>query len=365
MTAFAFSIGNKGYVGIGYSGSTFCNDWWEYNPAVDTWTKKADFPGGLRQRGISFAVNGKGYVGLGSMGNTLYGDIWEYDPTTDSWTQKNNFGGTPRVQAVGFAIGNKGYVGTGIDNPSTAHFTKDFWEYDPINDSWTQKTDFPGTIRSSATGFSIGTKGFVGTGDYTSVFSDFWEYNSNSDTWVQKASFGGGPIYYAVSFSINDKGYVGTGSPNSTSRSKVFYEYDTTLNQWTHMTDVGIRKRTEAIGFSIGNKGYIGTGYDSAMIYDKDFWEFSNGLTSIDQSFNSIHATITPNPSNNHLLIEASTENCMISIFNADGQLLLYKKFISQLNIDVSEFREGIYCARIQSGEYITTKKIVVSHSQL
>jgi hypothetical protein len=42
----------------------------------------------------------------------------------DSWTQKDDFGGTVRSNAVGFSIGGKGYIGTGSDGS----FCKDFWE---------------------------------------------------------------------------------------------------------------------------------------------------------------------------------------------------------------------------------------------
>src|SRR6185503_18531721 len=67
----------------------------------------------------------------------------------DTWTQKADFGGTGRAYAVGFSIGSKGYIGTGSSNG------KDFWEYDPATDTWTQKADFGGTYRSFAAGFSI------------------------------------------------------------------------------------------------------------------------------------------------------------------------------------------------------------------
>ena len=65
----------------------------------------------------------------------------------DTWTQKANFGwtgteekGTARVDAVAFSIGDRGYLGTGYDGSNQ----KDFWEYDPINDVWTQMADFGG-----------------------------------------------------------------------------------------------------------------------------------------------------------------------------------------------------------------------------
>jgi len=59
-----------------------------------------------------------------------------------------------------FSIGNKGYIGTGYD-PS---YKNDFWEYDPTANNWTRKADFLGSARQLAVGFSIGNKGYIGTG---------------------------------------------------------------------------------------------------------------------------------------------------------------------------------------------------------
>ena len=96
----------------------------------------------------------------------------------------NSFGGTKRGSAVGFSIGTKGYVGTGEDGSG---YTKDFCEYDPAGNaglgSWTTKTDFGGTARKDAVGFAI-TKGYIGTG-YDGVYKkDFWEYDPAANTWT-------------------------------------------------------------------------------------------------------------------------------------------------------------------------------------
>jgi hypothetical protein len=39
---------------------------------------------------------------------------------------------------------------------------------------------------------AIGNKGYVGTGQYAGSLADFWEYDPLSNTWTQKANFGGG-----------------------------------------------------------------------------------------------------------------------------------------------------------------------------
>src|SRR6266550_230039 len=102
----------------------------------------------------------------------------------DTWTQKADFGGTERSSAVGFSIDSKGYIGTGTPFCIT---TKDFWEYDPATDAWTQKADLGGSERSSAVGFSIGSKGYIGTGQdcVSGGQRDFWEYDPVTNAWIQ------------------------------------------------------------------------------------------------------------------------------------------------------------------------------------
>ncbi len=45
----------------------------------------------------------------------------------NTWTKKADFDGVARIQAVGFSIGDKGYIGTG----GRVGYEKDFWEYNP------------------------------------------------------------------------------------------------------------------------------------------------------------------------------------------------------------------------------------------
>jgi len=186
-----------------------------------------------------------------------------------TWTQKAFFGGTARQNAVGFSIGTKGYIGTG--RPT---LEKDFWEWDQATNVWTQKADFGGTKRSYAVGFSIGTKGYIGTGqDLNSARTkDFWEWDQATNIWIQKANFGGTGRYQAVGFSIGNKGYIGTGS-DSTAKTKDFWEWNSVTNIWTQKANFSGTARQGAVGFSIGTKGYIGTGEDGSN-GAKDFWEW-------------------------------------------------------------------------------------------
>ncbi|MBI3502598.1 MAG: T9SS type A sorting domain-containing protein [Bacteroidetes bacterium] len=209
--AVGFSIGTKGYIGTGVGGPGKMNDFWEWDQSTNTWTQKANVGGGLRDYAVGFSVGNYGYIGTGFTTNYAK-DFWQYDPSTDTWTQKANFGGTARCYSVGFFILNKGYIGTGEDQVGN---TNDFWEYNPSNDTWTQKANFAGTKRREAVGFSVGGLGYLGTGYDGGISNpsckDFWEYNPGTDSWTQRPSFGGGPRMDAVGFSVGNCGYIGTG----------------------------------------------------------------------------------------------------------------------------------------------------------
>ena len=71
------------------------------------------------------------------------------------WTQKADFGGAARSGAVGFSIGNKGYMGTGVSGNTKFN---DFWEYDPETNVWTQKANVTFTGRNNATSFTLEEK---------------------------------------------------------------------------------------------------------------------------------------------------------------------------------------------------------------
>lgn len=190
-----------------------------------------------------------------------------------TWTRKADFGGSERFWAVGFSIGDKGYIGTGLSGNNV--YYKDFWEFDPMTNAWSQKADFGGSARDRAIGFGIGNKGYVGTGSSSSngYLKDFWEYDTSTNSWTRKADFGGPGRYSAFSFVIGTKGYVGTGDIASFTHSKDFWEYDQATDKWTRKADFGGVARQYAAAFAINGRGYAGTGYIGSRL--SDFWEYN------------------------------------------------------------------------------------------
>ena len=154
--AVAFSINDIGYVGTGVDTAEIVhNDFWQYDPTLDTWAQVADLPASVRRNAVGFAINNKGYVGTGmdmaeaSMsGSTTLNDFWEYDPALNAWTQKANYPGGFGFGvyfATAFVSGSKGYVCCGKLGPND--YINQLWEYKPAIDQWAQLPGFPGGVR--------------------------------------------------------------------------------------------------------------------------------------------------------------------------------------------------------------------------
>jgi hypothetical protein len=78
-------------------------------------------------------------------------DFWEYDPSTQVWTKKADFTGAPRWSAVGFSIGNRGYIGTGLEVIGSFGYLKtDFWEYMDSNATGVAYTTVTGITANNA-----------------------------------------------------------------------------------------------------------------------------------------------------------------------------------------------------------------------
>jgi N-acetylneuraminic acid mutarotase len=105
----------------------------------------------------------------------------------NTWTKLNDVGMGKRERATGFSIGSLGYLCGGLDTAEVIH--KDLWAYDPQTDAWTQKADLPGSARRDAVSFVIDNYAFVGSGmDSISgptgtTLKDFWRYNPSTNSW--------------------------------------------------------------------------------------------------------------------------------------------------------------------------------------
>jgi len=206
--ASGFAVGDMGYVTLGKVDDTYYREVTRYTPATDTWEFMSNKPGyGSSMKSPVFVINGKAYV-------PAAGEMYEYDPALNAWTKKaypaelEYFG-----SGVAFSIGNKGYMGIGwIHNQSEV--TPRLFEYEPVTDTWKRKADFPGIPRTNSVFFTLPNgKAYVGLGitSDSNFLKDMWEFDPVANTWSRMDDFPGSARYSAVAFSVGPKAYIGFG----------------------------------------------------------------------------------------------------------------------------------------------------------
>lgn len=217
--AVGFAIGSNGYIGSGYN-ENYLKDFWKYDPTSNSWSQVANLPA-ARLGAFAFALGSTGYVGGGYDENYL-SDFYSYNPTTNEWTSVA-FGGRKRAHASTFVVGNTAYVVGGYN--SSGHPT-DFWAFDGKN--WTAKRrianvtdesfddDYGSIARQSASAFVINGKAYLACG-YTNnaLVRTTWEYNPSDDTWSEKNGFEATARASAIGAGVNGRGLVLTGKTGS------------------------------------------------------------------------------------------------------------------------------------------------------
>ncbi len=243
--AVSFTVdSDSAYICGGYKGRTNdrLKDLWRFSMSRGSYTQRASMPDEAKGRShaVGFAINGKGYVATGKTTETEYlDDVWEYDPKQNSWSQKDNYPYGPVIEALAFSIGNYGYVGTGYDKDEDG-INKEFYKFDPSAASgsqWTYQEDFMPDKRRGGLAFVIDDKAYIGLGINNNTNNyDFWRFDpSSSNPWTKLYDL---------------------------------YDYD---DDEDFDDDYAAIQRAYAVALVIDGKAYITTG-ESLSSYRSDYW---------------------------------------------------------------------------------------------
>jgi N-acetylneuraminic acid mutarotase len=287
--AVSVAIGSKLYIGLGYNANIgfdgVSNDFYEFDIGTGTWKKLESLPGEGRANAVAFAINGKVYVGMGTNYNrkdfpTIYQDFYEYDPSKNTWTKKADFPFKATDQPVSFVINNKGYCGTGNAPAQSPNTYSQFYQFDPLTDKWKSVAGMPQS-RCRGMAFVIDGKAYVGGGedDNLAKLNDFYEYDADKNVWTAKKAL---PIKVAraAGFEANGDGYMigGLSSRGDFSENDI-YKYDAKADSWSKEGLMAADNEKQAGRFypaavNANGKVYIGMGsYVWNGINLKDFYE--------------------------------------------------------------------------------------------
>lgn len=131
-----------------------------YDPATNSWTKRADMPKRFGQ-GVTGVINGKLYVLSGTCNNCgperITRRLYRYDPATNVWTPLA-WAPTAHVLGAGAVINGKFYVAGGLGSDNRA--SNKLEAYDPTTGRWTTLAPMP-TPRYGAAGAALENKLYI------------------------------------------------------------------------------------------------------------------------------------------------------------------------------------------------------------
>ena len=356
-----FSIGDKIYVGGGLDTTIFKSDLWEYNTAMDIWTKKKDLPTTLTLTS-SANLNGQIYLGLGWDSGKSLSSWWLYDSANDNWIKKADFPGKPRYGAACYSWNNEIYILGGGDY-DTANMKwvsyNETWKYNPAADNWQQLDSFPYKTRVAGfTPFVVGNTLYYGFGQNDELgewYSDFYSYDLVNKIWKNLAeipitpSLPAGSATFAGNYGNKIILFNTDWNAEEPDDFDNMYVYDIIKNEWTIYNDV-VPTKWRVFGFcdKNGNKGYSGLGLDylSGEVF-KDVWEvdLSTLITSIENQFpelSKIQVVSSPNKIQLELP-ENLKSGYSISIQSIDGKEIETFALNKETEIDLSLFQSGTY----------------------
>lgn len=349
---FNFVINGKAYVGSGLAGTHF----YEFDPAgTGTWKDLGTLPNNLpRIWSFAFEHNGKGYVGGGSISDasTLTDTFYEYDPATNTWTKKASFGGGKRDAAAYFAIGDKAYVGGGFNG----QIVGDFWEYDFTTDKWSQIGFLPCGVAIFPSGFALNGKGYITGGQGNVEYKEVYEFDPATKQWTQKKDFPGLARQAGCAFVMGDKAYFGAGMSDYTVTFSDFWEYDAAADSWTKLEKEAPTTYTAwATAFAIGTTAYFGGGasFDGGSLNFSDTFYTISGLTTGVNEGNLPSPTgATVRAGNNVLTITTEQFPALgLDIFDVCGNTILTTPLgaiIGEQSIPLAGLPAGIYAYRLR-----------------
>lgn len=342
----SFNIGNRGYIGCGHVNGNNATinyaDWWEYDPASDSWSQKANYPT-VNYGAIAFSASGKGYVGGGAFLNDQF---YAYDPLVNTWTAIQNCPATPGDQGC-FSVNNKGYV----------FVANAVYEYDPATGNWTTKQSAPASFPAWSVAFSIGSSGYIKYG------SNFYEYKPLYDQWIPRATFPGANSGGAGALAMNNRGYIISGYVGAlTNVTSEVWEYNPGNNTWLRLNDFPGSSRRFSVAFTINDRGYFGTGTNGLNF--NDFWEMNDGV-GINELSQRIEVKTYPQPATEYVTFSlgeySQSQSIQVTLYSFSGAEVRSAAFTNNsCTIYKENLASGLYTFQVFDGlNIISSGKIL------
>lgn len=361
----AAATGNSthGYCGTGrlqFAGlNNQVSDMYAYELASDTWTQISDYPGGVREGMTGFTIGERIFFAFGSPFIQFTKTIYEYLPESNTWNQMPDVPGIGFAFSEGFVIDDTFYIGP--ENGTNTVYT-----FNASTNTWGTAASFPGNDRRHQCTFTANGKGYLGMGAgvFGGVYGDWWEYDPIADSWNEIASMSP-HADQACATAVSNTGYLyNTGGGGFGGQN--LYSYNAEANEWVFESTKPDDRVANSAAMTIGDQGFVVFGEESTTEGNfpaNKLWRFSPNTSAIGEYYdNSIQLNVIY--TSQGVVIRSQKEiqeNGLFELYTIGGQLV-YQRALqagSPLNIQLnSDLPGGIYTARCVLGSAISAIQV-------
>lgn len=241
-----------------------CNKYADYPTPQIQFRQVSGLPAGGRASAVTFTIDDKGYMLFGRTrpDSDYLKDCWEYNPSDNRWRQKKDFPGKARVKAIAATVNGKAYVGLGFEEVPVYQgvgYLTDLWEYNSKWDLWTKRAEFPGTATSGCISFVYNNEIYVGFGfNGTGFTKEMWKYSPQNDAWENLGEFSGDARVGGVVVTDGTRVFFGTGY--NLENYSDWWEYFPETNSWSKRRSMPDRGRVNGLAFCVKNRFFVSSG---------------------------------------------------------------------------------------------------------
>jgi N-acetylneuraminic acid mutarotase len=237
-----------------------------FDLATNTWSPRAPLPGPRSNLNGASAINGRIYVSGGrDASGAQTKTLFVYNPATDTWSRKADM---PRNGGCGTQGVIEGLLYVTTDCGLFGSDTTRFYRYEPATNTWTRLASPPGQFNDAGVSGVIGGKFYLaGEGAL------FVAYDPATKRWTERASTVH-PERYMCGAVLNGKLFVAGGHDASAAEAgdpgalPTLRVYNPTTDTWHFRTSMPT-PRWGAAGAAAVGRFFVISGYNETSVIRK------------------------------------------------------------------------------------------------
>lgn len=340
--ACGFEFQNSYWIGTGQaSGWVPQNNFYKFDLITETWSAATSLPSSGRQYAASASADTTAFIFGGSYGLQFNNELWKIN--TSGWSQLTGLPASARDGSTAVIIDTSLFVIGGQDSMYTT--LKEIWIYNLATGQWKITADLPyARWRHSTVTYDGKIYSFFGKDEYGTLRKDVVEYDPVNESNSIISEFPGNGRNYVSAFKIDSCVLFFGGVDSSGNCFNDLWRFDLNDHIWTRLTDLPASGRKGGILFGDRTKLFYTTGINGSNVRLKETWKYENPLGTKEELKRKKECDISIHQST----IRSEDPGFEITLTDMSGRMI-FSEYSNGETLVIPEFPAGVYCYSVRS----------------